>query len=281
MTELVTSNGRTIDQLAAELGASQQPSGGTSASRLPELKINTQVDDDQGNSLPRGHFFIKGLDTVAYAETVTFRPLAHGFQYLHYDSQLNKLAGKSRYIQNFGEEPRDTYGTLRCGKPISSVLREMPENERTKYADITCFRQVRGLVTFTGKTADGEKVEYTNQPVILMLKGTNFSPFDDEFLKKLPRNANIWDFQAKLTTKRHKNGSVVWFTFHFEPDLKNRLGLDQDTVDSIGAIADAIRTENDYVERAYKSALANQALDRGAIDALEGALEDDLVDHAA
>ena len=52
-------------------------------------------------------------------------------------------------------------------------------------------------------------------------------------------------------------------------------------MDSIGAIADAIRTENEYVERAYKSALANQALDRGAIDALEGALEDDLVDNAA
>ena len=72
-----------------------------------------------------------------------------------------------------------------------------------------------------------------------MLKGTNFGPFEDEFLKKLPRNSNIWDFQATLTTKRHKNGSVVWFTFHFDPDLKNRLGLDQDTVDGIGAIADA------------------------------------------
>ncbi len=74
---------------------------------------------------------------------------------------------------------------------------------------------------------------------------------------------------------------MVWFTFHFDPDLKNRLGLDQDTVDSIGAIADAIRNENDRVDQAYKAALANQSLDQGAIDALESALEDDLVDHAA
>ena len=281
MDKLVTFNGRSIDQLAAEVGASQTQSGGTSASRLPELKINTQVDDDQGNSLPRGHFFIKGLDTVAYAETVIFRPLAHGFQYLHYDTQLNKLAAKSRIISNFGEEARDTNGTIRCGKPVSSVLRDMPEDKRKKYADITCFRQVRGLVSYKGVTADGETVEYTNQPVILMLKGTNFAPFEDEFLKKLPRNSNIWDFAAKLTSKRHKNGSVVWFTFHFDPDLKNRLGLDQDTVDSIGAIADAIRNENDRVDQAYKAALANQSLDQGAIDALESALEDDLVDHAA
>ena len=280
MTELVTSNGRSIDQLAAELGAAQAPSGGTSASRLPELKINTQVDDDQGNTLPRGHFYIKGTDTVAYAETVTFRPLAHGYQYLHYDSQLNKLAAKSRIISNFGEEARDTNGTLRCGKPISSVLREMPEDKRKQYADITCFRQVRGLVTFTGTTAEGETVEYVNQPVILMLKGTNFGPFEDEFLKKLPRGRNIWDFEAKLSTKRHKNGSVVWFTFHFDPDLKKPLSLDQDVVDSISAIADAIRNENARVDQAYKAALTNQSLDQNAIDALENALEDDLEDVA-
>lgn len=280
MTKLVTSNGRSIDQLAAELGAAQQSSGGTSASRMPELKINTQVDDDQGNSLPRGHFYIKGLDKVAYGETVEFRPLGHHYQYLHYDTQQNKLAAKSLIISNFGQEARDTNGTVRCGKPISSVLREMPDAQRQKYADITCFRQVRGLVTFTGVTAEGEKVEYVNQPVILMLKGTNWAPFEDEFLKKLPRNRNIWDYTATITSERHKNGSVTWFTFHFKPDLKNPVSLTQDVVDSMGAIADAIRAENARIDQAYKAALTNQSLDQNAIDAMESALEDDLEDVA-
>ena len=126
----------------------------------------------------------------------------------------------------------------------------------------------------------GQTVEYVNQPVILMLKGTNFERLRDEFLKKLPRGRNIWDFEAKLTTKRHKNGSVVWFTFHFDPDLKKPLSLDQDVVDNISAIADAIRNENARVDQAYKAALTNQSLDQNAIDALENALEDDLEDVA-
>ncbi len=271
-----------VAALAQEMGASaaNTNSGGTNASRLPELKINSQVDDENGKPLPRGHFYIKGLETVAFAETVTFRPLQHSFQYLHYDTEQKKLACKSKIINHFGEEARDTNGTIRCGKPVSSVLRELPEAQRKKYADITCFRQVRGHVSFTGKTVDGEEVVYENQPVILMLKGTNFIPFDDEFLKAIPRDRNIWDYQASLSTKRHKNGSVTWFTFHFAPDLKNPVGLTQDVLDSIKTMRDSIRAENKRVDAAYEAALRNEKLDQSAIDAIEGSLDTDLVDAA-
>lgn len=280
MTELTTSNGFSLNEIAAELGATSGSPSGTSASRMPELKIETQVDDDKGNTLPRGQFYIKGLEKVAYSDTITIRPIQHGFQYIKYDPELKKVACKSRIIPHFGEEARDSAGTLRCGKPISSVLRELPPEEKEKHNNTTCFRQVRALATFKGKTIDGEVIEYENQPVILMLKGTNFGPFDDEFLKKLPRGRNIWDYSLKLTSKRHKNGSVTWFTFHFDPDFKNLLGMDQDVVDSIGAVVQAIRTENARIDKAYKAALSNKALDQSAIDALENALEDDLEDVA-
>ena len=65
--------------------------------------------------------------------------------------------------------------------------------------------------------------------------------------------------------------AVVWFTFHFDPDLKKPLSLDQEVVDSISAIADAIRNENARVDQAHRS-LTNQSLDQNAIDALENAL---------
>lgn len=277
----VTLDPASIAALAQEMGANAaNNSGGKNASRLPEMKINSQVDDENGNPLPRGQFFIKGLEQVAYAETVTFRPLHNGFQYLHWDTQLNKLASKSKIINNFGEEARDTGGTVRCGKPVSSTLRDMPEDQRQKYADITCFRQVRGLVSYTGKTVDGAEVVYKDQPVILMLKGTNFQPFDEEFLKAIPRDRNIWDYQASLSSKRHKNGSVTWFTFHFKPDLKNPLGLTQDVLESITAIRDSLRSENKRVDAAYEAALRNEKLDQSAIDAIEGSLDTDLEDAA-
>ena len=72
---------QTATSLAAEMGMSvANNSAGTNASRLPELKINSQVDDENGNSLPRGQFYIKGLEETAYAESVNFRPLGHHFQ---------------------------------------------------------------------------------------------------------------------------------------------------------------------------------------------------------
>ena len=281
MTELVTTNGKSIAQLAQELGATMcQTNGGNNASRMSELKINSSPDDDAGNPTPSGHFFIKGEDTPAFAPDVTLRVLTHHFQYLNYDNVAKKLVSKSKIIQHFGEEPIDTAGTIRCGKPKSSELAQMAPEQREKYSGVTCFRQVRGLVSFEGKTAFGEKVLYENKPVILMLKGTNFQPFHEEFLTKLPKGRNIWDFQAKLTTKRHKNGSVVWYTFHFEPDLHNPVGLDQDTVDSIGAIADFIKSENNGITKAHNAALASQTMDQRALNAIEGELDNDFVDAA-
>lgn len=281
MNDLSNLNGVAIADLAKELGAQiANENGNSNASRLPELKIESQVDDENGNALPRGQFYIKNLDKIAYAKDVLLRPLQHGFQYLHWDSSINKLACKSLIIPHFGEEARDTNGTIRCGKPISSVLREMAPEEKEKFTDITCFRQVRGLANFTGKTLAGESITYTNQPVIMMLKGTNFLPFEKEFLKVIPRGRNIWDFQATLSSKRHKNGSVTWYTFHFAPDLKNPLGMDQDTVDNITAIAEAIRAENKRIDTAYKTALAADRLDQQAINAIETSLDDDFGDAA-
>lgn len=272
---------QSVAELAQEMGASAANGNGASnASRLPQLLVNSQVDDEHGNTLPRGHFYIKGLDETAYAEKVTIRPLQHGFQYLHWDKEAKKLACKSKIIAHFGQEPRDTNGGIRCGKPVSSVLRDLPPEQREKYDGITCFRQVRALASFTGKTVEGKEVTYDNQPVILMLKGTNFSPFEDEFMKVVPRDRNLWDFNVEVTTKRHKNGSVTWFTMHFKPDLKNPVGLDETVLESIKAIRDAIRAENARIDKAYEAALRNENMDRAAIDAIEGSLDDDLVDAA-
>jgi hypothetical protein len=268
-----------IAELASQMGAnSNTKPGNSNVSRLPQLVINSQVDDDDGNSLPRGHFTIKGVDTNAFAETVTFRPLSHHFQYLEWDNVNNRMSCKSKIISNFGEEPIDTRGTVRCGKPISSQLRDMAPEQKEKFAGITCFRQVRGLVSGTAKTATGDEVTWDNIPVILMLKGTNFNPFDDEYLKVIPKGRNIWDFQAKLSSKRHKNGSVTWFTFQFAPDLKNPLGLDEKVVETIKVIAESIKSENARVKKAYDLALSNQQMDQQAIDALNNSLDDDLDD---
>ena len=94
----------------------------------------------------------------------------------------------------------------------------------------------------------------------------------------MPKNRHIWDFQATVSSKRHKNGNVVWFTFHFSPDFKNPLGLDEKVVETITTIADAIKSENNRVKKAYDMALSSQQMDQQAIDALNNSLDDDLED---
>ena len=269
-----------IAELAAEMGATVANNGGNNASRLPELKINTQADNDEGKTLPRGAFYFKGLDKTAYMDTAIIRPLSHTFQYLHYDSQAKRLACKSLIIPHFGIEARDTNGTIRCGKPKNSELMDLPEKERERFKDVTCFRQIRGLVTGVGKTVDGEEIAYDNQPAIIMAKGSNFMPFNDQFMKAIPKGRNFWDYNAVLSSQRHKNGSVVWYTFEFAPDLKNPVGLDENVLESIKAIRDAIRGENKRIEAEYLAALRNQNVDQAAIEAIEGSLDDDLVDAA-
>jgi len=52
---------QSVAELAQEMGASAANGNGASnASRLPQLLVNSQADDEHGNTLPRGHFYIKG-----------------------------------------------------------------------------------------------------------------------------------------------------------------------------------------------------------------------------
>ena len=73
---------------------------------------------------------------------------------------------------------------------------------------------------------------------------------------------------------------MTWFTFHFAPDFKNPVGLDETVLESIKVIRDAIRSENKRIDEAYYAALRNETLDQAAIDAIEGSLDADLVDAA-
>ena len=72
---------------------------------------------------------------------------------------------------------------------------------------------------------------------------------------------------------------MTWFTFHYAPDLKNPLGLDDKVVETIQVIAESIKSENARVKKAYDLALSNQQMDQQAIDALNNSLDDDLDDE--
>lgn len=266
-------------KLASILGAvEERSSGGSTGDRLPILKINSKRKDDQGRKLEQGLFMLQGgTDETVYAEKVTIRVLSQLFQWIHFDPEEGKMVNKTLMIPNFGCEARDMLGTIRCGKPTSKVLYEMPKAEQKKYADIKCYRQLRVLVSYTGKDADGDEHTVENVPAIMFLKGANFNPFNDEVVKALPKGANLYDYNIEVTAEEMENGSVVYYVMHFKPELKKKLPLDQPTYDTMLHMAQMIQKDNEYVDSQYKKALSdNQATDDAidALDALEADLED-------
>jgi hypothetical protein len=267
-TQLSTISPEKEKELAMILGSNDEQTA-TKSDYLPEVKMNVEDEDDQGNTLKKGLFFIKGVEEErAFAETITIRPLAHHYQWLHWSSAENKMANKTILVTNWGTEPIDEKGTTRCGKPKGKDFRQLDPEEQKKYSEIKCFRQVRCLVDFDGKTSTGEEVKYENLPCIILLKGSNFSPFEDEYTKKLPKGSSIYDFKATVTTERRKQGSVVYFVMHFEPDTKTKLPLDDKTFETMQGIASMITRENKSIQGKYKNSLSNAMSDHQTIDAV-------------
>lgn len=276
MSELTTIEQNNLQDLTSQLGAGGQ---GSVNIIMPELKIN--YDDDEGLTL--GSIFVKEdkNDTnFFYTKTVTFRPISQMHQYSIYSATENKVTCKSRLISDFFEEAKDTKGTLRCGKPTSREMREMPEDQRKKFSDIKNQRQLRGLVSFTGKNVQGEEKTYENYPVLIRLNGQNnyqvdkaadkiFAPFEQQYLKKVPRGSSMWNFNVNITTEKRKNAlKKSYFTYEYEPDFKNQLPMEKDLYDTIMMIKEIIDGENNYVDSQYYKALKGEIYDADAVATL-------------
>jgi len=273
MSEVAVIDQADVQKLAALLGANDRPQGGSD--RLPVLKVNTRRKDDNKRKIEQGTFFLKGVDGEAvYTEKVRIRVLSQQFQWMHYDPDQKKLVNKTLLIPNFFTEARDMQGGLRCGKPTSKVFKELTALEKKKYKDIKCFRQLRVLVSYTGTDADGNGHVVENVPALVMLKGSNFSPFEDEFVKAIPKGADFWDYWCDVTAEEIENDATTYYVMHFAPDLSTRLPLDKATYDTMLHFLEMINKENEYIDRRHNEALREGQLDGDAIDAVAEVIED-------
>lgn len=263
-----------LNKVRELLGSST--SAGT-VERLPQLKINPKKKDKQNRKVSEGHFFVQGIESqneLVYAESINLRVLSQLFQWIYYDPEQNKVANKTILIPNFGHEPRDMKGTLRCGKPTSKDLRELPKATQAKYSDIRCFRQLRGLVSYSGVTADKEKVTLENVPCILLLKGSNFNPFNDDVEKTMPKGKQFYDYNIKVTAEERENGSVTYYVMRFNPEYAAPLTLDEPVINTMMHFAKMVTDENKKIEASYNKSLGvskgvQKAVDNLALAALD------------
>jgi len=284
MNDLTTVDANELQELEALLGTQTSSGGGDGPAlvRVPELKINNGTrEKETKKKIPEGTFFIKGKEQKVYAEEVTFRPLASHIQFFHWGDVEGErqLINKSVPIVDMREEPVDMLGTIACGMPSWDERKDMEYAESKFWRDMQ-NRVTRGLVSYTGKTADGEEVTYENEPVIMYHKNSAYSGFYKHFIRVLPKGKKIHQYQAKMTLEYNENGSVIWHTPVYDVDLSNPLPITQDIFDTMRVFAETIKEETKYVRDAYFKALSEGAIDQKAIDALGDSLDNDLEDVA-
>ena len=269
MTDVSTNIGSTIDEIAAALGAANTKSGST---KIPSLKINSKGEDDNGNQIPLGAFFLNTPSGRVYSKDgVRIRAFSNHIQFQHWGTE-NNLINKSILMRNNSEEAIDQLGGVMCGMPTYEQSIQMSEEERKQYEGRDKFRIIRAVVSYTGKTAEGEEVTVTNEPCKLELKRRNYGPFFHDVTSKMG-DRNLWDFESTLRGEKEKNKKgQPYYKIRFDPQFHKPLEMDQDISDSIKAVAQMVQAENARIVEMYKTAGQGNA-----INSIDSSLEKDLV----
>ena len=129
---------------------------------------------------------------------------------------------------------------------------------------------MRGIVSYTGKTANGEERTIENQPCVLSLKRKNNGPFYHDVLNRMGERM-IWDFESVLKAEKQKSvKGATYYVMHFEPQFGEPFEMTQDIYDSIQAVGGLVSGENKRVEDAWKKA---------NMDMAEAQADEALMDH--
>jgi hypothetical protein len=276
-TDLTLINQQELDAFIAATRASQEDlSGG--GDFLPQLKVNYQ-DEIEWNGAKKeikpGLFTLSNQEVPSFAKNVVFRPLLHTYQYIKYNKEEDKVVCRSILFNDFTDEPRDEDGTLRCGKPPSKVLRDNPALKK-QYEDTNLYRSVDGLVSYEGTDPDGNKVSVNNVLCTFRGKGSNFSPFNDEYIKLMPRGSVLWDYALVLSVTKHKQdpkSAVSYYVVHFDANFSDKLPFNVELFDTVKELKRRIDETNKEIDKKYYAAF-EAAKDSKIIDVAASLVED-------
>ena len=197
-------------------------------------------------------------ERVYAKDGVVLHALSNHIQYMHWDD--GRLVNKSRLIIDKRDEARDQLGGTMCGMPTYEQSVQMTPEQRKEYEGRDRYRVIRGLVSYTGKTASGEERTIENEPVILSLKRKNYGPFYHDVIKRIPSDSKFFNYRLALTAdKQTTDKGAKYYIMRFSPDLQNKVTLDQKLYDSMNAVAGMVKAENERIDKSYFDAIARKA----------------------
>ena len=224
---------------------------------LSRLNINYETDTDEGHSLKKGTWKVYYDGEFVYADSVEFRPLVRTFEWSVWDQEEGKFSNRSIQAPSLDYQFPDISGGNKCGRLTKSDEEQLGEDHPQTLASrlATCNQVFYAVITMKGKTAEGKDVEIKDYPVVTYFKRSGFRPAREAIQKlgNTPMNEVVFE----LTTKRHKMGSVTYFTPVFTQAKSVR--LDGPTTEMLTMFLETIKASNANILDQHKEAAKAKA----------------------
>jgi len=269
MNQVAVVNEAEIKNILSELSGEEEQQ-----IKIDFLKICHDGEDKQGREIKRGMVSLSNQPEPIWTDTAKIHVLAQYFQYREQD-ESGKVLNKSILMPDFRKgEPIDMKGTLRCGKPTRKALNQMSEDDKRMWASkVKTTRIIRGLISYTGHTADGEEMQVSNVPFQHYMKGLAYNDFE-KIIDSLPYGKKFHEFIINVNTE--KRGKYYYTVFSI--DFATPAILSSEVAETAKVFQEMAKQENSTIQRKYNEAMVSSVEDGQIYDAVaDDTLDADLV----
>jgi len=262
-----------VTELAELLGQRDGLERNSYGDSLPRLSINHAPEDEEGNSLPRGHFALYNPETKEkiFGKDVTFRIFIRRFMYSLWDNEQGTYSVRTTQQSKLNDLFPDSEGNFKCGKltrkEIEAIGVDSPEAAASSL--VKCNQVLYGVVSIAdGKTASGEEKPVENSPVIFYGKGSSYNPIATYFRDVDKKNLLAWNVVAKMHSVRHKNGATIYYSTNLT--ISDTVDLSKDDKELLKQFAERINSYNLRVSEDHAEAnngIGVDAIDLAAVEA--------------
>ena len=251
--EIANINKMSDEQIMQAIG---QDDGSGNGINIPRLGINRTPEDDDGNQLPVGHLFAydSSVGQNVYGKPITFRPFISAMQYMHYDPEKSEYVNRSIIFKNWKEEAIDILGGVKCGKVPFKERASLTPDQLAEQRTIRCYRLLYGLLSFTGKKANGEDHTVSNLPALWRVTGTAFAPVGAAIDQINKRKKLMFTTTFSVDSKRQKKGGNVFYTPEIAVNADANLQMSKEDMETLSVFQEVINQENTEVVELYKAA---------------------------
>jgi len=243
------------DDAEALMEASGQGGNSNRQVGLPRININYDAETEDGQTLPRGAWKMYLDGRFIYAEKVTFRPILRTFEYSVWDQESGTFSSKSVQKPTLSGMFPDTTGGNKCGRLTREEEDRLPKDDIAYLNSraVVCNQVLYGKISGDFKTADGTDVKIEDQPMVAYFKRSGFKPISD-FIGGLSKQKKLMQkCEISLTTHRHKNGSVTFWTP--VPALEKEVDITDQDKELMGLFAETVKGHNENVMNQHREAV--------------------------